>query len=106
MAGNLVVDVVGWAGAVALLGAYAPVSNRILEGDSIFYQLLNLVGGALLIVNSFYYGAFPSVGVNVVWIGIAVFAIVRKRSSHHQDAKTQRSLDRPPLFLGVLTPLW
>jgi len=89
--GNILIDIVGWAGAVALLGAYALVSTRRLEGDALSYQLLNLAGGGLLIANSFYYGAFPSVGVNVVWIGIAVFAMVRKGVSHHQDAKTQRS---------------
>lgn len=91
MSGNILIDIVGWAGAVALLGAYALVSTRRLEGDALSYQLLNLTGGALLIANSFYYGAFPSVGVNMVWIGIAVFAIVRKRISHPQDPKTQRS---------------
>ena len=78
MTDNLVIDLVGWVGAVALLGAYALVSSRKLEGDSLYYQLLNLTGGALLIINSSYYGAFPSVGVNVVWIGIAMTALFRK----------------------------
>jgi hypothetical protein len=77
---DLLSDILGWVGAVLLLGAYALVSTRRLEGDSVTYQLLNLLGSALLIVNSFYYGAYPSVGVNVVWIGIAVFAIVRSRA--------------------------
>jgi hypothetical protein len=79
MSHNLLVDLAGWGGAVLLLAAYALVSTRKIEGDAVAYQLLNLTGGALLIVNSFYYGAFPSVGVNVVWIGIAVFAIARKK---------------------------
>lgn len=79
MSHNFFIDVAGWSGAALLLIAYALVSTRKIEGDAITYQLLNLVGGALLIVNSFYYGAFPSVGVNVVWIGIAVFALVRKK---------------------------
>jgi len=74
---DLLSDVLGWIGAALLLGAYALVSTRKVEGDSITYQLLNLLGSALLIVNSAYYGAYPSVGVNVVWIGIAVFAIAR-----------------------------
>ncbi|RLC64713.1 MAG: hypothetical protein DRI48_07450 [Chloroflexi bacterium] len=74
------VDVAGWTGAAALLLAYALVSTRKLEGDSALYQLLNLAGSALLIVNSFYYGAYPSAGVNVVWIGIAVYALVAGRS--------------------------
>lgn len=70
-------DVVGWIGAALLLGAYALVSTKRVEGDSIAYQTLNLLGSAFLIVNSAYYGAYPSVGVNVIWIGIAVFAILR-----------------------------
>jgi hypothetical protein len=78
---DLLSDVLGWAGAVFLLGAYALVSTRKLEGDSVAYQLLNLLGSALLIVNSFHYGAYPSVGVNVIWIGIAVFAIARTKAT-------------------------
>ena len=64
-------------GVCALLVAYGLVSTRRIEGDSVAYQLLNLAGAALLIVNSFYYGALPSVGINLVWIGIAVYTLVR-----------------------------
>jgi hypothetical protein len=77
MSYDLLSDIAGWIGAALLLGAYALVSSKKLEGDSVSYQLLNLLGSALLIINSFYYGAYPSVGVNVVWIGIAVFSIAR-----------------------------
>lgn len=75
---NLLVDVLGWAGTAALLIAYIMVSSKKLEGDSVVYQLLNLGGSGLLIINSFFYGAFPSVGVNVVWIGIAILALLKK----------------------------
>jgi hypothetical protein len=74
---NLVIDVLGWLGAAALLAAYGLVSTNRLNGDSVRYQELNLVGAVLLIVNSLYYGAYPSVGVNVVWIGIGLFALWR-----------------------------
>jgi len=37
-------DAIGWAGAAALLVAYAMVSSRKLEGDSTAYQFLNIVG--------------------------------------------------------------
>lgn len=72
---DLLSDVLGWAGAAVLLGAYVLVSSKRLEGDSLAYQLLNLAGSALLIVNSAYYGAYPSVGVNVIWIAIAALTI-------------------------------
>jgi hypothetical protein len=77
MAPNFLIDVVGWVGVAGLLLAYVLVSTKRIEGDSVPYQALNLLGAALLIVNSFYYGAYPSVGVNVVWIGIAIYALMR-----------------------------
>ncbi|MCS7178368.1 MAG: hypothetical protein RML46_11990 [Anaerolineae bacterium] len=74
---NLWIDVAGWTGVVSLLTAYALVSTRRLEGDSPLYQSLNVLGSLLLIVNSGYYRAFPSVGINVAWIGIALYALAR-----------------------------
>lgn len=67
--------------------AYGLVSTRRLAGDSTPYQALNLVGGELELVNSFYHGAMPSVAVNVFWIAIGVFALGRvamgrKRAGH------------------------
>ena len=80
MESGLLIDVAGWVGAAFLLLAYVLVSTKRTEGDSIIYQLLNMVGGALLIINSLYYGAYPSVGVNVLWIGIAVYALGKRRA--------------------------
>jgi len=75
-------DAIGWAGAAALLIAYAMVSSRKLEGDSTAYQFLNIVGSFFLAVNTISYGAYPSSFVNMIWIGIAVFSIAtRKRIS-------------------------
>ncbi len=76
----ILIDVAGWAGVVVLLIAYGLVSTKHIEGDSAPYQWLNIVGAAMLIVNSFFYGAHPSVVINVIWIGIAFYALWRKRS--------------------------
>ena len=76
---QVLVDVAGWAGVASLLLAYALVSTRRVEGDAAAYQLLNLAGSGLLLINSFYHGAYPSVGVNVAWIGIAVYALARRQ---------------------------
>lgn len=75
---TILIDITGWLGVALLLAAYALVSSRMLEGDSVLYQVMNILGGILLIANSFYYRAMPSVGVNVAWIGIAIFALTRK----------------------------
>jgi len=78
---ELLVDVIGWVGAVMLLAAYGAVSSGKLAGTSFRYQILNAAASAFLIVNAIYYRAFPSAFVNLVWIGIAVAAILASRSS-------------------------
>jgi hypothetical protein len=71
-------DVIGWVGATALLVAYAMVSHKKLEADSSTYQLLNISGSILLAANTIFYGSYPSTFVNLIWAGIAVFAIVAR----------------------------
>jgi hypothetical protein len=72
-------DAIGWVGAAALLVAYAMVSHKKLEGDSATYQLLNISGSLLLAANTIFYGSYPSTFVNLIWAGIAVFAIAARR---------------------------
>lgn len=81
MGDTLLVDVLGWTGAATLLGAYALVSTRRLGGASAPYQLLNAAGSVLLGINSVYYGAIPSAFVNAIWLGIAVYALSRARTT-------------------------
>ncbi len=78
---HLIIDVVGWFGAIAILLAYGAVSRGIVQGTSYRYQLWNVIGSASLLVNAAYYRAFPSSFVNIVWIGIAIVTIRRSRKS-------------------------
>jgi len=73
----LSINLIGWTGSAAVIVAYVLVSVNRLKGDSAVYQLLNLVGGVFLIVNTLYWGAYPSAFVNLVWVGIAIFALTR-----------------------------
>jgi hypothetical protein len=73
----LAINIVGWLGSAAVVSAYALISTQRIKGDSLWYQLLNLIGSLFLVVNTFYLGAFPSAFVNTIWIGIALFALWR-----------------------------
>ena len=73
----LLIGILGWIGSAAVLIAYGLISTGRVQGSSLFYHSLNLVGSICLIVNSGYYGAYPSTFVNAVWTLIAVFALVR-----------------------------
>lgn len=76
---KLIIDLLGWSGALLLLGAYGCVSFRKLRADSVLYQVINCLGSCFLVVNTVYYRAFPSAFVNLIWICIAVSAGIRMR---------------------------
>jgi hypothetical protein len=76
---TLVIDVAGWIGMGLLIGAYVLVSAGRILGPSLTFQLMNLVGGGLLMVNSAWYGAWPSAALNFVWVIIGSVGLVRAR---------------------------
>ena len=43
---------------------------------------MNILGAAGFVVNSGWNGALPSAAMNLVWIGIGVFAIRQQRRVH------------------------
>jgi hypothetical protein len=75
----LLVDVAGWFAAGSLLTAYFLVSTRRVSGDGLGFQLLNLAGGAGLLLNGVHHGAWPSAGLNAVWVVICLTALARTR---------------------------
>ncbi|MBI5293999.1 MAG: hypothetical protein HY869_00875 [Chloroflexi bacterium] len=72
------IDSLGWVGTVIYLIAYYLVSAKKVESDSLRYQGMNIMAGALLVINTFYWRSFPSLGLNVAWIGIGVYTLGRK----------------------------
>ena len=78
----LFAEVVGWIGAVLILGGYALLTAGKVGPKSIAYQAMNVVGALGFIVNSGWNGAIPSAALNVVWAGIglaAIFGILKAR---------------------------
>jgi hypothetical protein len=76
---KLAVEVIGWAGAALILGAYALLSVGKLRAESVTYQLMNILGAAGFVVNSGWNGAIPSAAMNVIWIGIGLYALRQRR---------------------------
>lgn len=73
----IAVNVVGWLGMALLIGAYALVTMGKVQVTSLVFQLMNLFGGFFLMLNSAYYGAWPSAGLNVVWVVVGLVGLVR-----------------------------
>ena len=81
---EIAVEIAGWAGAVLILGAYGLLSAGRLTGQSLSYQLMNVVGAAGFVINGWWHGALPSASLNVLWLligGIASWRIIRARGS-------------------------
>jgi hypothetical protein len=77
---ELPIDITGWIGMVLIVIAYYMVSNNKIKAQSNLFQVINLIGSTFIGINAFYYGALPSVGVNIVWFLISAFALVKINS--------------------------
>lgn len=77
----LIVEIIGWIAAALILAAYVLLSLGRIEAKSVTYQALNVVGAAGFIVNSGINGALPSAALNVVWMGIGLYALWQIRKT-------------------------
>ena len=68
----------GWTGSILYLLAYALVSARKVEGDSLLYQGINILAGVLLVIYTFSLGAYATTGLNAVWVAIGLITLGRK----------------------------
>lgn len=78
MSTNILINILGWTGSTLYLLAYALVSMKKTDGDSVLYQGMNIVAGVLLVIYTLSLGAFATTGLNAVWVAIGLFTLGRK----------------------------
>jgi O-antigen ligase len=78
MSSNILIHMLGWTGSILSLLAYALVSVKRAEGDSLLYQGINILAGILLVIYTLVLGAYATTGLNAVWVGIGLFTLGRK----------------------------
>ena len=78
MSTKLLIDILGWTGSILYLLAYALVSMKKTEGDSILYQGINIFAGVLLVIYTLSLGAYATTGLNAVWAAIGLFTLARR----------------------------
>jgi hypothetical protein len=99
---GVLVAIVGWSAAALILTAYVLLSLDKVKSSSFTYQWMNIVAAAGFIVNSGYNGAMPSAVVNILWMGIGLFAVsrmLRRRAATAAPAEVPpplRRCDSPP----------
>jgi hypothetical protein len=74
---EIAVEVAGWIGALLILLGYLLISAGKLTGQSLAYQVMNIVGAAGFVINGWWHRAIPSTVLNIVWMGIGAVALWR-----------------------------
>jgi hypothetical protein len=74
---NVFIEAVGWIGAALVLSAYFLLTSRKLGGESITYHNMNLLGGMLVAINAIANSAYPSAAINIVWVFVAIYGVVK-----------------------------
>lgn len=74
---DLTIDILGWIGSLLLVSAYWLNSKNLINAQTKTYQLLNIVGSLTLMINTFYYGAYPSSSVNIIWFLMGLYHITK-----------------------------
>ena len=73
-----IINILGWTGSVLYLLAYALVSAKKAEGDSLLYQGINIVAGIFLVIYTLSLQAYATTVLNAVWVAIGLFTLGRK----------------------------
>ena len=74
---NLISEIVGWYGTVAIVLAYALLSFGMMTADSFMYQLLNFTGAIGIVVISLLKKAYQPATLNIIWAVIGLVALVK-----------------------------
>lgn len=90
----LLIEAVGWVGALLILGGYWLVSTERLRPTDRLFQWLNIIGAAGFIVNGVAHGAWPSATLNVLWLLIGLATLWRLGHAAKQRARAPAEQDR------------
>ncbi len=73
-----IIEIIGWIGTVLIVGSYFLNINGKIKSSSIPYILSNLLGGILFSIYTYAHRTYPNMVVNVVWVIIAIAALMKK----------------------------
>jgi hypothetical protein len=74
---NILIEIIGWAASVLIVGAYIFNITGKLQASSPIYIWSNLIGGIFFVIYTYHKGAISSMFVNIVWVVVAVITIAQ-----------------------------
>ena len=73
-----IIEIIGWVGTVLIVGSYFFNINGKIKSTSVTYISSNLVGGILFSVYTYAHQTYPNMVVNIIWVFIAIGALIKK----------------------------
>jgi hypothetical protein len=70
-------QLIGWLGAILILGAYFLVSFNFIYTNSLLFQGMNILGSLGIVIETFSKKDYQPMALNVAWILIAAVALVK-----------------------------
>lgn len=74
---KLFIDILGWIASISILTAYALNSYQKIKSDSYPFLILNIIGGVCFVIYTFYLKAYANTFLNIVWVIIAIPALIK-----------------------------
>lgn len=79
-------NLIGFAGSFCIVAAYA-YSNAVKDMNMVLFNLMNFVGAALLAISLTVNYNLPTLVLEFVWMGIALFGLARAFRERRKAAK-------------------
>lgn len=80
-------DILGTLGVLSIILAYAAVQSGHLASTRLLYSMMNLIGAILILVSLAYNFNLASVVIEVFWILISVWGIVKWFQARRKSLK-------------------
>jgi hypothetical protein len=74
---TILMEIVGWSGSAMVVAAYILNIRGKLQARSAVYIWLNIVGSIFLIGYTFYLKAYPNTVVNLIWVIVAAYSLIK-----------------------------
>jgi hypothetical protein len=77
---NAMENIINSVGVIFILAAFLLLTFKKVKHTSVLYNMLNLVGSLLAAIGSYMMWSVPFLALNVAWVGVAVYALTKKKS--------------------------
>jgi hypothetical protein len=76
MSNELLIQIIGWVGTCLVVAAYWLISIKKIDSQSRVYLGMNLLGAISMGINVGYQRAWPALGLQIIWGGIALVSLI------------------------------